>query len=75
MGLLVRMIMHSKENKNKDTERFGQAGMQASSPSQPLDPLVSSREFEGTPENNPRAMCFRQGGKDSVKSENGTVKG
>lgn len=49
--------------------------MQASSLSEPLNPLVSSREFEGTPENNPRAMCFRQGGKDSVKSGSGTVKG
>lgn len=47
--------------------------MQASSLSEPLDPLVSSREFEGTPENNQRAMCFRQGGKDSVKSGSGMV--
>lgn len=59
------------------TERFGQACMQASSLSEPLDPhpLASSRQFEGTPENNPKAMCFRHGGKDSFKSGSRTVKG
>lgn len=72
MGLLVWMIMHSKADKIKtQTERFGQASMQAPRLSEPKEPHYFKQSLRGHQRTTQEQCASDREGKTVLSQEAG----